>query len=489
MFRSSPGAAVVSSAASLWPRSAWSSAGSPSTAAAASGAAAARVAGCPAPTSQELSGLEELLAPRREASAGILRLRALLLCAVHAILKPHPAEAELAEILQTQQAVLAAEGVVAHSDPSAIFRGAAGDVHAAAFGLPAGPGLPASGADDPAGELPPPWRFALVKADDLFWRCTFLACDLAHRTLQTNAGGHTEMLDGRTPRRKRESSLAVHGPESDVSDAQLMELMAPSGAAAWAALERSLVVLRLHIRDCARAVLEDCPFSSQDAVGLGVGAGSSAAALVANGGTVVFSAVGEASADPEPPASTGSGKPSRGDPFRLGGYGLQTLSSFLRGPLLVLLPVCAFVCDRLFKPLGLPANCGPLKAAEVTRRMAEPPPGGPAADPCRAAMTDLAAELRAVLGDLAQALAEAKSEAFDHLGSASGSGATADAAPATAKLAGLRHGPFSEPELEKMRRTVTNSIVASHRRQLGSLESVVRSFERQLQGLNTRSSC
>jgi len=187
---------------------------------------------------------------------------------------------------------------------------------------------------------------------------------------------------------------------------------------------------------------------------------------------------------------------TRGEPFRMGGHGIPTLCAFLTGPLLVLMPILGFISSRLMRPREVPPGCGPLKAAEIARRMAGPLPGGAAADGARTAMGFLADELLAVLTDTLNALVSAQGEDFDHLdqgvtlpSAASTSATTSATAVQTKSLPRLtfpRSGALSESEFQQARRRVERSLVASYRKQLAALEEVVRGYISQLKGLNVK---
>merc|ERR1712110_1020103 len=71
--------------------------------------------------------------------------------------------------------------------------------------------------------------------------------------------------------------------------------------------------------------------------------------------------------------------------------------------------------SRLMRPREVPPGCGPLKAADISKRMAGPLPGGAAADGARTAMGLLADELLAVLTDILKALVSAQADDFDHV--------------------------------------------------------------------------
>merc|ERR1712232_1549754 len=102
----------------------------------------------------------------------------------------------------------------------------------------------------------------------------------------------------------------------------MAELIAPPPTVAWEALRRSLTVLRLLVRECGRMVLsEPSPTNTAGPV-----------ARTTGDGTVGQDAL------------------ISGAPFHLGGHGILALSSFLTGPLLMLVPSLTFVSSRLAKP-------------------------------------------------------------------------------------------------------------------------------------------
>eukprot|EP00929_Paragymnodinium_shiwhaense_P091135 TRINITY_DN51178_c0_g1_i1.p1 TRINITY_DN51178_c0_g1~~TRINITY_DN51178_c0_g1_i1.p1 ORF type:complete len:1535 (-),score=316.55 TRINITY_DN51178_c0_g1_i1:180-4784(-) len=566
VFRRKPAAAIVSSAACTWPSvsSGDSSTGKPGTAASTYGSPVS--SGLPLPP-PEPSGLEELLLPRRDGRPGVLKLRAVMLLLMHCLLRPQPSEQTLAELLHELQVSLAAEGIVAHCDPGALFRtGAAatfvstgagsvpqtprhvgeeaGSSGASALGKSrknlrmrssnaaggsnsdssrlqarketGGGGTPSPargqtpgastvardqedtlsgaqdtapvGIEDPKAGLPPPWRPALVTADDLFWRCILLTGDVAHRTLQAALllDPTDPSVEKKTDEHKRLPSIVKttrisvpadassfqqsQGVDEENGSQLLSELFAPTWNVAWESLKRGLVVLRLHVRECARVVLEDCPHAARDTVSLGVGVGAGASALVAAGGTATLTTARRDVPEEHPL--------DRAEPFRMGGHGIQTLSAFISGPLIFMLPVLNFISSKLMRPVEIPKKAGPIMAADLERRMNLPPPGGAAAEECRSALGKLVKELLAVLKDVYAGLIQAQAEEFDHLGGG------CSLPPATPIKFPDCPG-FSKEEVQKTRRMVGNSLVAAHQRQLASLDSIISDYIGQLKQLNT----
>jgi len=509
VFRPLAPLVVVSAAASAWPTN-----------------TDAETSGLPPPQSGERSGLEDLMAPRREASPALLKLRALLLLMVHAMLQPTPSETELSELLHEFQGALASEGIAAHCDPGIPFHGASGDRDDAFatlssrrpgsadkgrssrptsieaperlrrasqhFGLgstleasgtqrsPQGisnsarrcssmpDGTAATGRDEEFGSTletsqlgvedpqigwPPPWRVALATADDLFWRCSLVACDVVHRTIwaaglqDDSAFTHTGHSSGRA----RQSI----GFEED-GDLLLAELVAPSFAIAWDALCRGLAVLRILIRECACVVLlGTSPAGATPGFGQSVGA-------VTGGG------VGAGGTQPVPTCEedrTAVEAMAHGEPFRLGGHGLPTLSAFMTGPLLILVPMALFVASRLAKSdAGI--RFERTRSNDDKHRIA----GDARAETmetARIALVELIEELQAVLKELLQGLLGAQAEGFDHLGGGSGM----PSAPQVDFFSGRAPAGV---DLEKLRRAVGNNLVGSFKRQLAALEDSLR---------------
>lgn len=188
---------------------------------------------------------------------------------------------------------------------------------------------------------------------------------------------------------------------------------------------------------------------------------------------------------------------SAGGPFRLGGHGLHLLVSFLQGPMLILGPTLQLLVKYL-GPVGILEN--PPKGrsrvtdghsfswqqpttAETAFTAALAAGGASAAEEVRVLVAELVEEVQGVLGQFYAGAVGAQWVGFDHFCSARPG--EVDAAPAL--LSDLVQSELlSGPELERVRISVKNRVVLSHRRQLGVLEKVLRIQLEHCRGLVVR---
>lgn len=405
------------------------------------------------------SGLEELLSSRREGSV-LLKLRAQSLLLVHAMLRSSPSKEELSELLADVQKTLASERLVDHCDAQQPFT-----MELLAVDAPVRTERASMFAN--SGKLPlsrkregieatwiPPWRPAVTEADDLFWRCAFLACDCAHLCLQAE---HVASVSAEEPglpevtplQQQPQQQQQQHVPVSpQVAPWRMLHPTLPAHAnedivgalvspiacgPARDAVQRSLCVLRILVKECGKVVLGQPTPSKR------------MPAAATDGASHVTAFHGAA--------------------FCLGGGGLPVLSAFVTGPLLTLVPAL-FLMSTILRPLaGL--RVGPRKSTKRWPFCATDASTLDAARRPLYALDDLAETLMGVLKEILKELQSARQETFDHFGEEHD-------LPWVPPLSFLRNtssvGLCSAADLLEVRRTVSRTIVVSHRRQLGVLE-------------------
>lgn len=517
--------------------SAWPAAGCPSR-------NLPKISGLPRISSAPSGCLQDLLTLRKLSSTGVIKLRAKLLLIVQAILRPKPNEAELSELLKDFQDGLARERVALHCDPvSSLGRsnngtaplpeegparatptrpGTTGGLSARQSSrwrrvqavvsvtkgekdekdesfddesevVPSKGGLPPRPSTSPvttsedlsnskwtAGTpnrqtqaapqrqdnveqhhdivvppevqplqsedlqvgLPPPWRSSMASAEDIFWRCTFLACDVAHRLLQ--AIGSSDV-----PSR------------SKTNDHLLDELLAPetSSLQSWTCIRRLLQVIKPLVRACVRTILRD-----------------PAPECIAAVGTEV------------PPGSAEEEALKNGAPFCFGGNGLQLLTSFLEGPMLIIGPVIHLLASAVGPAGSFVSNAGATAssqsfaksarrtghfqklAATATDAAVDEEKDELAvkeeAEAVRQALAELSEELQTVLKEIVTALLGAQWEGLDHGGFKPSQNSASQSLHDSLKQKGI--------DLETYRQAAMASMESSHRKQLMSAEKVVR---------------
>lgn len=282
----------------------------------------------------------------------------------------------------------------------------------------------------------------MASAEDIFWRCTFLTCDVAHRLIQA-MGSHN------VPSR------------SKTNDPLLDELLAPqtSTLQSWTCIRRLLQVIKPLVRTCVRSILRDPAPECTAAVGTEVQPGSAEEEALKNGA-----------------------------PFCFGGNGLPLLTSFLEGPMLIIGPVIHLLASTV-GPAGsfvsnahAVASSQSLKgrraghskkhAAAVTDGALNGKYGDEAAvkeeaEAVRQALAELSEELQTVLKEIVTALLGAQWEGLDHSGSKPPMVTASQSLYDSLKQKGI--------ELEKYRQAAMASMESSHRKQLMSAEKMVRS--------------
>eukprot|EP00931_Biecheleriopsis_adriatica_P059918 TRINITY_DN35928_c0_g1_i1.p1 TRINITY_DN35928_c0_g1~~TRINITY_DN35928_c0_g1_i1.p1 ORF type:complete len:1365 (+),score=289.56 TRINITY_DN35928_c0_g1_i1:55-4149(+) len=451
-------------------------------------AAAWPAAGKPCSEMPDIPGLEEveerpagvfetMMAQRRLSSFGVLQIRAQLLLIAHAILRERPSEAKLADLMRGLQVKLAKENVAMHCDPETSNLGCVPECDSPRS--PYSPISPTGAAsrtpslmashyrtlgsgilpdheveapedmteEDPMRGLAPPWRAQPTSAEELFWRCTFLACDAAHRMMQ--ALGKAEFPDRKHVDVKTDSKLL---------DQFLLPAM--NSSTAWNSLRRLLQVLKPVIRSCIRTILTE----------------------------------------PTPPAGVKEAAKNsleaeamrRGGPFTLGGFGLQLLTSFLQGPMLVIVPMIHFLVSQT-GPAS--SNYAVSQAAQVVSHLGSSmliqirgfdrvrAPTDQEKEAVRQALADVSEDLQSELKELCAALMGAQWQGVDHCGRPE-----ADAEPgSTVPTSVLERLGQQGIDLEKYRKIAMSSLESSHRKQLANMEKVVRGQISLLASIQVRS--
>lgn len=280
----------------------------------------------------------------------------------------------------------------------------------------------------------------MASAEDIFWRCTFLACDVAHRLLQ--ALGSIDV-----PSR------------SKTNDQLLDELLAPvtSSLQSWTSIRRLLQVIKPLVRACVRTILTDPSPRCTAAVGAEVQAGSAEEEALKNGA-----------------------------PFCFGGNGLQLLTSFLEGPMLIIGPVIQLVASAVGPAGSFVSNAGASTAnsqsfsktrrnglkhqisfsAEALKREEDSLAVKEEAEAVRQALAELSEELQTVLKEIVTALLGAQWQGLDHSGFKPSQPSASQPLHDSLKQKGI--------DLEMYRRAAMASMESSHRKQLMSAEKLVR---------------
>jgi hypothetical protein len=283
---------------------------------------------------------------------------------------------------------------------------------------------------------------AHVCTDDIFWRCTLLACDVVHRILQASNATDAEDSLLASAAFKSATPLAQKRPgfyDGD-GDQLLSELVVPPANVAWDSLKRGFSVLRILIRECARAILQEpSPATSTNS--------STPAARPST---------------PHDDESAEAAAIVRGEPFCLGGNGISMLCSFLLGPLLVLIPSVHLISTRMASRSE--ANRLALARQGDINHLATPV-YVEFFEASRVAFGEMTEDLIAVLKELLQGLLGAQAEKFNHLG-----GGHAVSAPCVEFFSCNSPGGI---DLEKLRLMVGNNLVCSHTKQLRHLEAVL----------------
>jgi len=276
---------------------------------------------------------------------------------------------------------------------------------------PAGAEMQSAVSEDARACRPPPWRPTLATLDDLFWRCTLLTCDVAHRMLQASSNNTSSKVGGRqevasicetgsvnkggllleppggaggggssggsatTPSRKttmirRTSSMSVSSSPRRLSRESSPMLTSPSGgpgssygaggdgdAADTALFEELLSPGRIAAWEALRRGLAVLKLLVRECVNAMLSEPRPAAASSptdaggAMGGAVngagPSAAAVAAAAAVGVEAVVGDGARAAGELFRLGGQGLRALCAFLAGPVLTLLPMLHLAAPRL----------------------------------------------------------------------------------------------------------------------------------------------